>query len=91
MQTLLRRANDTVQVGTNATKRVTQASKAYELSYATINPNSYYILLDDVWTTGASMQAAASVLKQAGAKYIYGAVVEIGRLKNIDNEADVEP
>ena len=91
MQTLLRRANDTVQVGTNATKRVAQASKAYELSYATINPNSYYILLDDVWTTGASMQAAASVLKQAGAKYIYATIVEIGRLKNIDNEADVEP
>lgn len=91
MQTLLRRANDTVQVGTKATKRVTQASKAYELSYAAINPNSCYILLDDVWTTGASMQAAASVLKQAGAKYIYGTVVEIGRSKNIDNEADVEP
>ncbi|MBR3177743.1 ComF family protein [Candidatus Saccharibacteria bacterium] len=34
-----------------------------------------YLLLDDVWTTGASMQAAAKQLRAAGAKQILGAVV----------------
>ena len=34
-----------------------------------------YLLLDDVWTTGASMQAAAKQLRAAGAKRILGAVV----------------
>lgn len=88
MRELLKRANDTVQVGTNAAKRVTQAGKAYELFSTIINSDSCYVLLDDVWTTGASMQAAANILKQAGAKHIYGVVVEIGRSKAANNEDD---
>ncbi|MBQ9029386.1 ComF family protein [Candidatus Saccharibacteria bacterium] len=39
--------------------------------------NKKYLLLDDVWTTGSSMRAAAKKLREAGAEKIYGAVVEI--------------
>ena len=39
-----------------------------------------YLLLDDVWTTGASMRAAAKKLRESGAKRIYGAVVCINCL-----------
>ena len=34
-----------------------------------------YLLLDDVWTTGASMRAAAKKLCERGAKKIYAAVI----------------
>lgn len=36
-----------------------------------------YLLLDDVWTTGSSMRAAAKKLREAGAEKIYGVVIEI--------------
>jgi orotate phosphoribosyltransferase len=38
------------------------------------------LLIDDTWTTGASAQSAAAVLKQAGARTV--AAVVIGRHLN---------
>lgn len=46
------------------------------------------LLIDDMWTTGASAQSAAAVLRDAGARYV--AAVVIGRHLNrgyADNEA----
>lgn len=34
--------------------------------------NSHIVLLDDVFTTGATMRAAANVLKRAGAPFVWG-------------------
>lgn len=78
VEKLLQRATDTIQVGTNAAKRRQQAMSTYALARK-IDPNKAYLLLDDVWTTGASMQAAAKIFQQAGAKKLYGAVIEIGQ------------
>lgn len=78
VEQVLARATDTVQVGASAAKRKSQAEKTYEL-VKEIEPTRGYLLLDDVWTTGASMQAAAKVLHEAGARRIYGAVVVIGK------------
>lgn len=75
---LLARAADTVQVGTKAAERQKQAARAY-IAYGTVDPEQRYLLLDDVWTTGASMMAAAQALRQAGAQKIYGAVLAVGR------------
>lgn len=75
---VLQRATDTVQVGTSAKIRQSQAEKTYQASRQ-VAQDSSYLLLDDVWTTGASMLSAAKVLKSAGAKTIYGAVIEIGK------------
>lgn len=61
---LLSRVNSAVQVGSSAKKRLEQAKGAYIInSKVDFNPESHFILLDDVWTTGASMRAAKGVLE----------------------------
>ena len=45
-----------------------------------INPDTTYILLDDVWTTGASMQSAIKKLQQAGASKIIVAILSLSRI-----------
>lgn len=65
-QLLIRRQN-TVQVGADAATRRSQATSAYALNpKLKIDQTAAYVLLDDVWTTGASMLAAAKIAKQAG-------------------------
>lgn len=64
---LLTRNQNTVQVGSSREVRLTQASSAYSLvKNAAINPSTTYILFDDVWTTGASLQAAYAILQKTG-------------------------
>ncbi len=80
-QRIFGRATDTVQVGAKSAKRQEQAKTTYEIE-GTIDPECKYLLLDDVWTTGATMLSAANLLKDAGAKNIYGVVIEIGKTKS---------
>ena len=76
---LLRR-NKTVQVGANEEKRLKQAKEAYGLR-AGFRPEdgATYVLLDDVWTTGASMRAGAKVLRGATQAKIQPIVIEMGK------------
>ena len=78
---ILVRTNDTVQVGANAETRQRQAKQAYAINGA-IDKSSTYLLLDDVWTTGASMKAAIKKLRMAGAFKIVGAVLAVSRLNH---------
>lgn len=75
---MLERAADTVQVGAKAKERREQAERAYEV-VKPVSARKYYLLLDDVWTTGASMQAAERVLREAGAERVMGVVIEVGK------------
>lgn len=78
---ILGRRNATVQVGADKEQRKEQAEVAYELKRKrSLEVEKRYLLVDDVWTTGASMMAAAKVLKESGAKKISAAVVAIGRI-----------
>ena len=52
------RGNNATQVGADADKRKEQAKTAYILK-GDISRDKYYILVDDVWTTGSSMLEAA--------------------------------
>ncbi len=77
---ILSRAQDTVQVGTKASEREKQAKRAYEVT-GIIKPDAEYLLLDDVWTTGASMLAAAQVMRDAGAKNLSAVVCSVSKPK----------
>ena len=67
VKSLLIRQKNTVQVGADRKTRLAQAKEAYAInSKITIYPKSTYYLLDDVYTTGASLQAAIKKLQQAG-------------------------
>lgn len=74
VETLLVRAKDTVQVGAKASVRQKQAKEAYGV-YGKVDDCKRYILLDDVWTTGASVLGAAKTLKDSGATDLSVAVV----------------
>lgn len=75
---VLARATDTVQVGASAAKRKNQAESTYEV-VKKLDSKQKYLLLDDIWTTGATMRAAAKRMREAGAKEIYGIVLAIGQ------------
>ena len=76
VEPILVRLNKTVQVGKSAEVRLVQARRAYGLKNgARINLNARYVLFDDVWTTGASIQAAAEVLRTAGVQKIESLVL----------------
>ena len=81
---LLERKNNTVQVGSDRNTRLQQAKEAYELNSRflkshPISPGLTYLLLDDIWTTGASMESAIKILQKAGAKKVAGAVLLMPR------------
>lgn len=81
VQRLLLRTNSTTQVGTDRATRQKQAASAYALNPKfIIDPQATYILLDDVWTTGASMLAATRLLKSAGASNIVISILALSRI-----------
>ena len=78
LEMMLARATDTVQVGAKVAARKSQAEKTYEV-VKRVEAGRRYLLLDDVWTTGATMTSVARVLREAGAKEVYGVVIAVGR------------
>lgn len=71
MQPILERSKNTVQVGSDRSARLSQADSAYSLKpNVKIDKDATYILLDDIWTTGASILAATNKLKKAGAEHV---------------------
>ncbi|MBQ9020118.1 ComF family protein [Candidatus Saccharibacteria bacterium] len=73
---MLGRTNSTVQVGASEEVRKKQAQTAYALD-GRVEDGCKYLLIDDVWTTGASMMAAEEILRRAGARRVYKAVVVV--------------
>lgn len=72
-QRLLIRIGQTRQVRSSRAQRALQATKNYlpiskDITYRDV------VLIDDILTTGATLEAAAKVLKGAGVKNVYGAI-----------------
>ncbi len=71
VERLLVRAKNTTQVGASGAQRRVQAAKAYEVrAGARVAEDTTYLLLDDVWTTGASMQAALEKFRTLGPRKV---------------------
>lgn len=66
---VLDRAANSRQRGANAKKRREQASKAF-LANQPIDKNVHYIILDDIKTTGSTLEEAAKLLRKNGATKI---------------------
>ena len=78
---LIERITNTTQVGHDRATRLIQAKSAYQLSNrAHLDLNSTYLLIDDVWTTGASMRACIKILQQAGANNLMLGILALSRL-----------
>ncbi len=85
---ILERLNHSVQVGADRAARLTQAKQAYGINQRFLrqlhkkqlaDADTTFLLLDDVWTTGASMEAAIAVLERADLVNIAAAVIITGR------------
>ena len=80
---LLSRARETVQVGKSSKTRRIQAREAFSLDLDILEANFQVVsrlkqpilIVDDVWTTGASMQSASFLLRSAGFQKVYGVVL----------------
>ncbi len=81
VEKILRRLKNTVQVGSDEKTRLKQSAETYGIKEKTrINPETTYLLFDDVWTTGASMKSALKKLRSAGAKKVVIAILAVNRL-----------
>lgn len=70
----LRRSGQTNQRGSNRDQRTSQLENAYRVTHATQIKGKHVLLIDDVLTTGSTLEAAAKVMKAAGAKRVTGLV-----------------
>ncbi|MEI6481550.1 MAG: ComF family protein [Candidatus Saccharibacteria bacterium] len=67
---LLVRHGQSRQVGSKRDQRVVQLAEAYTVRKPIHVVGSHIILVDDVMTTGATIEAAARALKKAGARTV---------------------
>lgn len=75
-RTLVQRVRSTASQVENKTreKRLENLKGAFVITEP-IDPNITYLLIDDVTTTGSTLEECCEVLRQAGAKEVWGLVV----------------
>lgn len=66
----LKRLGQHHQVGAGRAQRVTQLKGAYRCARPKSVQGAHIVLIDDVLTTGATLEAAAAVIRAAGAKRV---------------------
>jgi ComF family protein len=72
--TLLARLGQTRQVGATRGERLKQLHSAFRPLRTSVLPGSRILVVDDIVTTGATLEAAAHVLRENGAKTVSAAV-----------------
>jgi len=68
------RQTNTKQRQKDARQRMEQAKRAFNIK-SNIDTNVPYLLIDDVYTTGATIKCASHILRKAGVKQIFVAII----------------
>lgn len=71
---LIERQHSAKQLGASRSERIAQAKTAFYLT-GPVSSTTTYLLLDDVYTTGATVRYAAKQLRDGGARDVWVAVV----------------
>ncbi len=71
---VIARQHNTMQRHANRAERIHQAGAAFKIDKP-VDPDAHYLLIDDVITSGATLEQAAKVLRNAGARSVWVAVV----------------
>lgn len=74
LSTHLERANSYTQQSSGRAKRIEQAKNAFRCSYA-LDKNKIYLVVDDVVTTGSTVNYASKTLREAGASEVWVASI----------------
>ena len=74
LQSLIERKTKSIQKNADKTARKEQAQHAFHITKP-VSPTATYLIIDDVVTTGATLQYASELLKQAGASTIWVAAL----------------
>ena len=74
-----RQRNTQSQVTLNAMERQTNLEDAFQANPQIVS-GKRILLIDDVYTTGATLSACAQAILQAGAQAVYGLTVTVARL-----------
>ena len=69
------RTSQVDQIGKRRTERMKQMESSLSLKNPTVVKGKNIILIDDVLTTGATLESAAGLLRENGAKHVDAAVV----------------
>ncbi len=77
---LLQRLGQDQQLGKSRTERLRNLQSMFRVARPRLVRGAHVVLIDDVTTTGATIEAAARILRVAGAKTIDAAVVAKNRL-----------
>jgi ComF family protein len=75
---LVSRVKNTVQVGASKSERSRQAKETFTLS-GVVKSNATYLVVDDIWTTGATICSVCKLLKDAGAETVFVGVLARSR------------
>lgn len=72
---LIRQKMTSTQTKLNPKERQKNVEGAFVINSRSLLPTTNFLLMDDIWTTGATIKAAGNVLKRAGAKKVWGLTI----------------
>lgn len=72
---LIKRKNQTVQLGKSAKERKKQIQDSFYCTKRSLDSEKVYLIVDDIYTTGSTVNEASRCLRVAGAKHIWVAVI----------------